>query len=118
MATQEVLIFDASRLKNATISWRFLREPVETYAFKLPLVPFLSGTNTNDLINVPDENLAVPNLSSSGRFENGFYSVLGKRVINGDFNFHFGQEVDNVLGATIEFRVPFLTTETLDLGNG
>ena len=31
---------------------------------------------------------------------------------------HFGQEIDNVLCATVQLGVAFLTTEAFDLGNG
>ena len=35
-----------------------------------------------------------------------------------DLDLDLGQEIDHVFGATIQFRVAFLATETLDLGHG
>ena len=65
-----------------------------------------------------NENLAVTNLARLG----GALYCLNCTVEPGfgDDNFHLGfwQELDDVVSATIEFRVSLLPTEALNIGDG
>jgi hypothetical protein len=41
-----------------------------------------------------------------------------RRIGNDDLDLHLGQEINHVLGPTIEFGVALLAAESLDLGHG
>ena len=67
---------------------------------------------------VEDEDLAVTDLTGVGRLGNGGDGLLDLFVRHGSFDFHLGEEVDRVLGTTVDFRVSLLTAEAFDFGYG
>ncbi len=78
---------------------------------------FFPGTDTYHAFNGCDEDLAVPDLtrarSGHDRLHAGVHLVLG----DDDLEPNLRQEIDDVLGTTIELGMPLLTAETLDLGS-
>ena len=43
---------------------------------------------------------------------------MNQRIGQHDFNFDLGQKIHGVFAATVNFRVPLLTSKALDFGNG
>lgn len=78
----------------------------------------LTGTDADELLNGPDENLAIAYLAGTRRpdygIDNSFCLGGGNYYINLDF----WQKINHIFGATIKLGMPFLAPETLDLGDG
>src|SRR5450432_679141 len=87
-----------------------------------PLLDCLSvplvGANAYDLREIEDKNLSVADLAGLGRIGNRFDDLVSQRVVDGDFNFCLGYELDCVFGAPIDFGVPALPPEAAYLGDG
>src|SRR5262249_14427666 len=82
---------------------------------------FVSGfpcSYPNDLLERRHEDLAVAHLAGVRGLRDHLEALIELAVVDRDFHLHFRQEVDDVLGASIELCVPFLAAEALDLGNG
>jgi hypothetical protein len=75
------------------------------------------GADAYDVFEIGDKYLAVTDLAGLGRFDDGVNRTLHFVVVNDYFNFHFGDEVDRVLSATINFGVSLLAAEAADLGD-
>ena len=60
-----------------------------------------------------DEDLAVADLAGACRIGDGLDDLLENVIVNGQLNFRFGQEVDDVLGASIQLGVAALPAEAL-----
>jgi hypothetical protein len=75
------------------------------------------GSNADRLLNVHDEDLAVPDAPRAGRIFNGLDHIVDEAVFDHDLDLHLGQKVDHIFSAPIEFGVPFLTSEPLDLAD-
>src|SRR5438128_8304086 len=78
----------------------------------------LAGTDTDDFLDVGDEDLAVADAAGLGRLANGFDGTFDGIVAEHDLDLYLGQEVDDIFGAAIEFGVAFLPAKTLGLGDG
>jgi hypothetical protein len=65
-----------------------------------------------------DEDLAVADLAGVGGLADDLDHLLDQVVVDGGFQLHLGQEVDHILGATVQLGVALLASETLDLGDG
>src|SRR5262249_28580956 len=70
------------------------------------------------LFQVVDEDLAVADLSGTGRVLDGLDGAFDDVVGQGGFDLHFRQKVDHVFGAPIELRVSLLPAEAFDFGDG
>ncbi len=77
-----------------------------------------TGANTNDLFDFKNEDLAVADFAGVGGFLDGLDHTLDEFGFHRDFNFHFGQKVDDVFGTAVELGVAFLTSEAFDFGHG
>src|SRR5690606_10940069 len=74
-------------------------------------------TNANGLLDIGDENLAVADTPGLGCLADGFDGALDQLIRENDLDLHLGQEIHDIFGAAIKFRVPLLASETLRLGN-
>jgi hypothetical protein len=79
---------------------------------------FFAGADADGFFDVRDEDFAIADLSGIGGADDGVGDITGAVVIDDDFDFDFGEEVDRVFAAAIDFGVTFLTAETFDLGDG
>ncbi len=77
-----------------------------------------AGANANGLDQVGDEDLPVADLAGTCRVGDRLDNLLCNAVVDREFDLGLGQEIDNVLGATVKLRVAALSTKTLDLGDG
>src|SRR6185369_14897464 len=73
----------------------------------------LAGPDADDLLERRDEDLSVADLAGAGSGFDRFDDPVDDRVVDRGFDLHLGQEVDDVLGAAVELRVPFLPPEPL-----
>jgi hypothetical protein len=76
--------------------------------------PF-TRANAHRLFHFGYEHLSVADFSSLGGSQNGFDGPLRAVVSNNHFEFDFGEEIDCVLGAAINFAMPFLASKSLYL---
>jgi hypothetical protein len=65
-----------------------------------------------------DKYFAVADFASFRTFNNRLDYSFNAVVRNGNLDFRFGQKVDDVFGASIEFRMPALPAEAFDLTDG
>jgi len=72
--------------------------------------PF-TGSDAHRLFHLGYKDFAVTDFSSLGRFQNGFHRTLRAIVRNHYLEFYFRKEIHRVLGAAINFAVPFLAAE-------
>jgi len=63
--------------------------------------------------NVADENLAIANLAGFGGAHDGLDGLFFDGVREDDFDFDFGQEINGIFAAAINFGVAFLAAEAL-----
>ncbi len=82
------------------------------------VVAGFAGADADGLFDGRDENLAVADLVGAGggddRLDRGVHHVVGED----DLDLHFGQEVHDIFGAAIEFRMALLAAEAFDFGYG
>src|SRR3546814_4444731 len=75
-----------------------------------------AGADAYGLVKVVDENLAVADLAGmsrlADRIDRGIELVVGNR----DFDLHFRQEIDHVLGPAIQLGMAFLPAKALEIG--
>jgi hypothetical protein len=76
-----------------------------------------AGTNTHNLFDVIDKNLAIADFSGARCTFNGFNHTLNQRIINCRFNFHFRQKIDNVLCTAIQLCMALLASEAFDFSD-
>src|SRR3546814_12207176 len=76
-----------------------------------------NGTNTINLLEIKDENLAIADLAGSGRLLDRFDDLINHVILDGNFELDLGQEIDDILGTAVELGVTFLTSKTLQFGN-
>src|SRR5450830_2012944 len=91
------------------------------YASIFPLERFVAGftgTDADDLFQVVDEDLAIADFTGTRGTFDRFNGLVDNGVIHGRFNLSFWQEIDDILSATVEFRVTFLATKPFDFGDG
>ena len=77
-----------------------------------------TGADADDFFDVGDKDLAIADAAGLGCVADRLDDGLRILVCQNDFDLHLGQEVDNVFGATVKFRVPFLASKALRLGDG
>ena len=67
---------------------------------------------------VVDKNFAVADFSGASSAFDRLDAALHDGIVNRSLDLYFGQEVDHVFGAPIQFGVPFLAAKAFDLGHG
>src|SRR5688500_13823511 len=77
-----------------------------------------AGADADDFFQIEHEDLAVADLAGIGRLLDRLDRLLEEIGLDRGLDLHLGQEVDDVLRATVELGVPLLAAETLDLGDG
>src|SRR5215203_1064244 len=78
----------------------------------------LASTDPDYLIDARDKYFAVADFSRARRFYDRVDGRFEHRLGDHHLDLHFGQEIDYVFGTAIELRVPFLTAEAFDFGDG
>ena len=73
----------------------------------------LAGANAERGVDGEHPNLPVADLFGPGRVHESVDDALGVVVVNEDLEPHFGHEVDRVLRASVDLRVPTLAPEAL-----
>src|SRR5215204_4158003 len=79
--------------------------------------PGLPGPDPPDVVDWHDPYLAVADLAGASRFDELLDHPVDIAVVDEDLDPDLGHEVDGVLGAAVDLRVPALTAETLDVGD-
>jgi len=74
-------------------------------------------TDTDNLLKIGDENFAITDLAGVGATGNRVYDLVNQVIIDTDFKFHLGQEIDHVLRTPIKFGMPLLAPKTFHLYN-
>src|SRR6476620_7537178 len=77
-----------------------------------------TGAYADHLLHRRHEDLAVTDLARARSLDDRFDRALHHRVADDHLDFHLRQEVDDVLGAAVEFGVSLLPSEPLDLRHG
>src|SRR5512135_1014107 len=78
----------------------------------------LAGADPDCFLDIEDEYLAVADASRARSLLNRIDRGFDAHIVDHDLDFHFGQEIDDIFCATIEFGVAFLAAETLGLSDG
>src|SRR5262245_21837909 len=73
----------------------------------------LARAYPHDLVDRQDEDLPVTDAARSGRFFDRLSDFRDLFVADDDFELYLGKEVDDVLGAPVELRMPLLPSEPL-----
>jgi hypothetical protein len=73
--------------------------------------------NTHDLREIEDEDLPVTDFAGFCGVDDCLDYLVGQGILNGDFNFCLGYELDRVLGTPIDFGVPALPPKATDFGD-
>src|SRR6266705_1938363 len=81
------------------------------------LVGFASP-DTHYLLNRGHENLPVADLAGARRLDDSLDRSLEHLLRHHDLDLDLRQEVHDIFGAAVEFRVALLATEALYLGHG
>src|SRR5206468_11737388 len=76
--------------------------------------PF-TGSDTHRFFHLGYKDFAIADFSRFRRAQNGFHRSLRAIVRNYDLEFRFRKEIHRVLGAAINFTVPFLTAKSFYL---
>src|SRR4026208_1253113 len=82
------------------------------------VIPRLAGTNAHGFFHIRHEDFSVPDPARLGGGDNSLDCLFYHAVTEHDLKFDFGQEVDDVLRAAIEFGMALLPAEALRLGDG
>src|SRR3569833_7483 len=75
----------------------------------------LAGTNTNDSLDLGDENLAVADLPRFGGLHDGIDDLVDQVAAYRDLVAGLGYEVDHVFGAAIQLGMAALSAISLHL---
>src|SRR4029450_7980871 len=79
--------------------------------------PGLPGPDPPDVLDGHDPYLAVADLAGASRFDELLDHPIDITVVDEDLDPDLWNEVDRVLGAPVDLRVPALTAEPLDVGD-
>src|ERR1700760_4364072 len=74
----------------------------------------LAGADTNRMVEVDDEDLAVADLSGLGSGRDGVDGLVDLVRGDRDLDLDLGQEAHRVFGAAIDFRMALLPAVTFD----
>jgi len=72
-----------------------------------------AGADADEAIHRNDEDLAVADRTGFGRLDDGIDGGIGLVGADEEFDFEFGDEIDLVLGAAVDFGVAALAAEAL-----
>ncbi len=75
-------------------------------------------SDANGLVYVKYENLSVANLACERRALDHLHSAVGKFIGHHSFNLYFGQKINRVFGAAIDFCLALLSAITFDFSDG
>src|SRR5450631_309012 len=78
----------------------------------------LTGANANDLREVGDEYFPVAHFAGLGRLDECLDYLVGQGVLDGNFDFGFGYELDGVFGTAVDFGMPALPPKATDFSYG
>ena len=81
--------------------------------FSEGLLAGFASPYTNHLLKIANENLAITDLSGIGRLDDALDGLIKQRITDRNLNFDLGQEVHNVLCATVKFGVALLSPKPL-----
>ena len=85
---------------------------------QIGVVAGFAGADADGLFDGETKILPSPILSVRAAemiaCDGGIDHVVGQH----DLDLHFGQEIDDIFGAAVEFGMAFLAAEALDLGDG
>ena len=82
---------------------------------------FRTGSTSADadsLIDGGDEDLSVADLARLGGAFDGVDGSAELVILDGDFEFEFGEDINDVFGAAVDFAVTFLAAKSLGFGDG
>src|SRR5882757_8673480 len=74
----------------------------------------LAGADTDRMVEVDDEDLAVADLSGFGRGRDGVDGLVDLVRGHSDLDLDLGQETHRVFSAAVDFRMAFLPAISLD----
>jgi hypothetical protein len=72
-----------------------------------------TGTDTHDMLQIVDKNLAVADLACTGGGLDCFNRTVDDRVVHGCFDFCLRQKINDVFGTAIQLGMPLLATKPL-----
>ncbi len=76
-----------------------------------------AGSNTNGIVEGVDEDFSVTDLTGLGGLDDRIEDHSQVIVRANDFDLYFGNEIDGIFGAAIDFSMSFLATVALDLAD-
>src|SRR2546425_11631736 len=82
------------------------------------IVPALTGSDAERLLERRDEHLPVPDAPRLGGRRDQRDDLVGHGVGDDDLHLHLGQEVDGILTAPVHLRVALLAAEAPNLAHG
>jgi hypothetical protein len=71
----------------------------------------LTGTNSNRILKIRDEDFTITNLTRLSSLQNGIDNHLQIVISTNDLNLYLGNKVNGVLGTPVDFSVTFLATK-------
>src|SRR6478609_1207603 len=77
-----------------------------------------AGADTDDAIDLRDEDLAVADLAGLGGLHDRFDDLIDQVAAHSDFDAGFRHEIHDIFSAAIEFGVTALTTEAFHFCHG
>jgi len=78
----------------------------------------LTGTNTDHLVDRPNEDFSITDATRPGSRHNGLNGALAQIIGYDGFNLDLGQKIHHVLSTTIDLGVALLPAKSFDIGNG
>jgi hypothetical protein len=75
------------------------------------------GADADGIFDGADEDFAVTDFAGFGGFNDGVDGFGSAVVGDDDFDFDFGEEIDGIFAAAIDFGVAFLAAEAFDFGD-
>src|SRR4051812_21438910 len=78
----------------------------------------LPGADADGFLDIENENLAVADAARARSLLDGFDRSFNQILGNDDLDLHFGQEINDILGAAIKFGMALLPPEALGFGDG
>jgi len=70
------------------------------------------------MIQIINKDFAITNFACFSCTANGFDNLIYLAIINSSFNFNFWQKIHHILSTTVEFGMPFLSTEAFYFNHG
>src|SRR5690606_6867491 len=77
-----------------------------------------TGADADRFFDIGNENLAVADAAGLGGAADGVDRLFQHVIAEHDLDFHLGQKIDDVFGATVKLGMALLTAEALGFGHG